>query len=51
VISVPIMAAMMIVVSRKHEMGRFVGTLSQRILGWAVTGIMAAATVAMFVFS
>ena len=50
VISVPIMAAMMIVVSRRHEMGRFVGTLSQRILGWAVTGIMAAATVAMFFF-
>lgn len=50
VISVPIMAAMMIVVSRRHEMGRFVGTLSQRILGWAVTGIMAVATVAMFVF-
>jgi NRAMP (natural resistance-associated macrophage protein)-like metal ion transporter len=51
VISVPIMAAMMIVVSRKHEMGQFVGTLSQLILGWAVTGIVAVATVGMFAFS
>jgi NRAMP (natural resistance-associated macrophage protein)-like metal ion transporter len=50
VISVPIMAAMMVVVSRRHEMGEFVATLGQRIFGWAVTAIMAGATVAMFVF-
>lgn len=49
VISVPIMAAMMIVVSCRHEMGAFIGTLGQRILGWAVTAIMAIATVGMFV--
>ena len=50
VISVPIMAAMMVVVSRRHEMGQFVGTLGQRILGWGVTAIMAVATIAMFFF-
>jgi Mn2+/Fe2+ NRAMP family transporter len=51
VISVPIMAAMMIVVARRHEMGDFVATRGQRILGWAVTAIMMVATVAMFAFS
>jgi len=51
VISVPITAAMMIVVSRRHEMGAFIGTLAQRILGWVVTTIMAVATVAMFVLN
>ncbi|WP_348626181.1 MULTISPECIES: divalent metal cation transporter [unclassified Mesorhizobium] len=50
VISVPIMAAMMIVASRRHEMGRFVATIGQRILGWTVTAIMAGATAAMFIF-
>jgi Mn2+/Fe2+ NRAMP family transporter len=50
VISVPIMAAMMIVASRRHEMGRFVATPGQLIVGWIATGAMATATVAMFVF-
>ena len=50
VIAVPIMAAMMIVASRKHEMGQFIATLGQRILGWTVTAVMAAATAAMFAF-
>lgn len=49
VISVPLMAAMMIVASRRHEMGRYVATTSQRILGWLATLIMAAAVVAMLV--
>ncbi|WP_416361804.1 NRAMP family divalent metal transporter [Mesorhizobium sp. AR02] len=51
VISVPIMTAMMVVASRRHEMGQFVATPGQRVLGWAVTAIMAGATVAMFIFS
>jgi len=51
VISGPIMVAMTIVVTRRHEMGDFVATLGRRILGWAVTAIMAVATVAMFVLS
>jgi NRAMP (natural resistance-associated macrophage protein)-like metal ion transporter len=51
VISVPIMAAMMVVASRRHEMGRFVATLTQRVLGWTATAVMAAAIVAMVLFS
>ena len=49
VISVPIMVAMMVVASRRHEMGPFVATLAQRVFGWIAAGVMAAATVAMFV--
>jgi len=45
---VPIMAAMMVVASRRHEMGQFVATLGQRVFGWLATAIMAAAVVAMF---
>ncbi|MER9432891.1 divalent metal cation transporter [Mesorhizobium sp. M0408] len=51
VISVPIMAAMMVVASRRHEMGPFVATFGQRVLGWAATAIVAGAAVAMFIFS
>ena len=51
VISVPIMAAMMIVVSRPHEMGKYIASLDQRIFGWIATGVMAAATIAMFLLS
>ena len=49
VISVPIMAAMMIVVSRRDEMGQFVAPLSLRIMGWFATACMAAAAITMFV--
>jgi Mn2+/Fe2+ NRAMP family transporter len=47
VISVPLMAAMMIVVSRKDEMGEFVASLPQRVLGWFATACMATAAIAM----
>ena len=47
VIAVPIMAAMMIVVSRRHEMGDFIATLGQRVFGWAATAVMAAAAISM----
>jgi NRAMP (natural resistance-associated macrophage protein)-like metal ion transporter len=50
VISVPIMAAMMVVATRRHEMGQFVVTLGQRIFGWAATIAMAVAVVAMLAF-
>ncbi len=50
VISVPIMAAMMVVASRREEMGRYVATTGQRVFGWAATGVMALAVVAMFTF-
>jgi len=51
VISVPIMAAMMMVASRRKQMGRFVATPPQRLFGWAATLVMAVAVVAMAVFS
>jgi Mn2+/Fe2+ NRAMP family transporter len=50
VISVPIMTAMMVIASRKHEMGQFVASFGQRVFGWTATGVMAAATIAMFAF-
>ncbi len=49
VITVPIMAAMMIVASRRAQMGDFVATLGQRVVGWATTAMMAAASIAMLV--
>jgi NRAMP (natural resistance-associated macrophage protein)-like metal ion transporter len=48
VISVPLLAAMMIVVSRRQEMGRFVASIPQRVIGWATTAIVGAASIAMF---
>ncbi len=51
VISVPLMAAMMVVVSRTDEMGQFVASLSQRIVGWFATACMAGAAIMMFVLS
>lgn len=48
-ISVPIMAAMMIVVGRASVMGPFTAPLIQRLLGWGATLVMAAVAVGMFV--
>jgi Mn2+/Fe2+ NRAMP family transporter len=47
VIAVPMMAAMMIVAANKKQMGQFTAGPSLRILGWASTAVMAAATVTM----
>ncbi len=49
VITVPIMAAMMIVASKPERMGAFVATPAQRIGGWLTVALMTAASVAMFV--
>ncbi len=49
IITVPIMAAMLIVASRPSEMGAFTARPWQLILGWLTTAVMAAAAVAMFV--
>jgi Mn2+/Fe2+ NRAMP family transporter len=49
VITVPILVAVMIVVSRRKQMGKFVATTSQRVIGWATVAMMAVAAVAMFV--
>jgi Mn2+/Fe2+ NRAMP family transporter len=51
VIAVPMMAAMMFVSTHKKMMGQFTAGPSLRILGWASTAVMAAATVAMIVVS
>ncbi|MGN6156213.1 MAG: NRAMP family divalent metal transporter [Sphingomicrobium sp.] len=48
VVSVPILGAMMIVARSRHQMGIYVANPWQRIFGWAATGVMAAAVVAMF---
>jgi Mn2+/Fe2+ NRAMP family transporter len=48
IIAVPIMAAMMVLASRRGEMGVFVATTPQRLFGWAATAVMAVAVVAMF---
>ena len=48
IIAVPIMTAMMVLASRRNEMGVFVATPMQRALGWIATAVMACAAVAMF---
>ena len=48
VISVPIMAAMMVVATSHRRMGAFIATPGQKIFGWAATVIMAIAVTAMF---
>jgi len=49
VASVPIMAAMMVVASRKDVMGRFVERRLVLGFGWAATAVMALASIAMLV--
>jgi Mn2+/Fe2+ NRAMP family transporter len=49
VITVPIMAATMIVAARPERMGEFVATRGQRIGGWLTTAMMAVASAAMFI--
>lgn len=46
-IAVPIMAAMMVVVSRRKAMGRFTAKPALLVLGWAATAIMGAAAIGM----
>jgi NRAMP (natural resistance-associated macrophage protein)-like metal ion transporter len=49
IITVPILVAVMIVASRRQQMGKFVATTSQRVIGWVTVAMMAVAAVAMFV--
>jgi Mn2+/Fe2+ NRAMP family transporter len=49
VVAVPLMAIIMLLVSRKSLMGIFVATPWQRWGGWAATAVMAVAAVLMFV--
>lgn len=50
VAAVPIMAVMMLLISRRDTMGAFTASFGLRLFGWAATLIMAAAAIAMFVF-
>ena len=47
--AVPLMIAMMIVVSRHQLMGRFTASRPLLLFGWAATGVMAAASAAMLI--
>ena len=49
VIVVPILVAVMIVGSNSRQMGVFVATRGQRIVGWLATAMMGIAAVAMFI--
>ena len=49
VIAVPMMVVMMLVVSRRDQMGRFIAGPALKSFGWLATAVMAAATLAMFV--
>jgi NRAMP (natural resistance-associated macrophage protein)-like metal ion transporter len=49
--AVPLMIAMMVVVSRRQVMGRFTATKPLLVLGWAATAVMTVASVAMLVTS
>lgn len=49
VIAVPMMVVMMLVVSRRDQMGRFIAGPALKTFGWAATAVMAVAAIAMFV--
>jgi NRAMP (natural resistance-associated macrophage protein)-like metal ion transporter len=49
-VAVPVMAAMMIVATRRSQMRRFTVTGPVLVLGWAATLLMAAAVFAMLIF-
>jgi len=49
VVAVPIMAVMMVVVSRKSIMAEFTAPMPLLLFGWAATAVMAAAAVAMVI--
>lgn len=49
-VAVPIMVAMMTVVSSRKRMKEFCAPVAMRILGWGATGVMAIAAIAMLVF-
>lgn len=49
VVAVPIMAVMMVVVSRKAIMAEFTAPAPLLVFGWAATAVMTAAAVAMFI--
>jgi NRAMP (natural resistance-associated macrophage protein)-like metal ion transporter len=51
VISVPILGAIMVLASRRDEMGRFIAPSWQRLLGWTATIVMGAGAIGMIVLA
>ena len=51
VVAVPIMVAMMVVVTRHSQMGHFTANLAMKLFGWVATAVMAVAAIAMFVLA
>src|SRR5687768_13241201 len=49
-VAVPIMAGMMVVATRRDQMGRFTVSAPVRVFGWAATLAMAVAAAAMLIF-
>ncbi|WP_354541215.1 divalent metal cation transporter [Rhizobium sp. OAE497] len=49
-VAVPIMVAMMVIVSSKKQMKEFTAPMLMRVCGWGATAVMAIAAVAMLVF-
>jgi NRAMP (natural resistance-associated macrophage protein)-like metal ion transporter len=51
VISVPILGAIMVLASRRDEMGLFIAPLWQRLFGWMATAVMGAGAIGMIVLA
>jgi Mn2+/Fe2+ NRAMP family transporter len=51
IVAVPIMAVMMVVVTRRSVMGRFSARPALAFFGWAGTALMAVTVIAFFWFS
>jgi Mn2+/Fe2+ NRAMP family transporter len=49
-VAVPIMVAMMVIVSSKKQMKEFAAPMLMRVCGWGATAVMAVAAVAMLIF-
>ena len=51
VISVPILGAIMVLASRRDEMGQFIAPRWQRLFGWTATAVMGAGAIGMIVLA
>ena len=48
IVAVPLMAVIILLVSRKSVMGAFTAPIPMRVLGWMATAVMAIAAIRMF---
>jgi NRAMP (natural resistance-associated macrophage protein)-like metal ion transporter len=51
VISVPMLGAIMVLASRRDEMGQFIAPIWQRLFGWLATAVMGAGAIGMIVLA